>query len=298
MLKARNIFEVRRHEAWPSLHAAVSSISATCSLGLRAGTRHCTKVVGAGVTWHLFSANTIVTTDPWSRSNIQSGPAHADGLLLDGCTASSPPSKSAFGLSLTRCSAQIRRWENLRSARRPQEFSSASSTMIATPPTRFPAVELGCFHCRYASLYEQPTAEMSASPRSVEQARGVWVKLMQMYITSSAPRQVNIPSRVRDCLLSKPYDPLPPHPSELTEVCRIIYELMDDSLLIPFLQSAAQGQIACSSEERDCPTGRPSPATAAAISGETHNHLGFSSLRRRRGSHRKQQHNRFREWGR
>lgn len=195
-------------------------------------------------------------------------------------------------------------------------------TMIATPPTlsnilrdtTSPPWSLSAFtaylsenHCmelleflrdaeRYASFYEQPTAEKSPSPRSMEQARGWWEKLMQMYIAPSAPRQINIPSRLRDSLLSKSSDPFPPDPSELDEACRIVYELMDDSLLIPFLQSAAPARIACSSEERDGPTGRPPPATAVVMSAESHNHLGFSSLRRRRGSHRKHQHNRLREW--
>ncbi|KAK4077559.1 hypothetical protein Purlil1_12321 [Purpureocillium lilacinum] len=104
-----------------------------------------------------------------------------------------------------------------------------------------------------------------------------------MYIAPSAPRQINIPSRVRDSLLSKPSDPFPPDPSELDEACRIVYELMNDSLLIPFLQSAAPARLASTSQERDGPTGPPPPTTAVVMSAESHNHLGFSSLRRSRG---------------
>lgn len=62
---------------------------------------------------------------------------------------------------------------------------------------------------------------------------------MQVYIIPCAPREVNIPARVRDHLLNSPCGPAPPHPSQLDEACRIIYELMNDSLLVPFLESVA-----------------------------------------------------------
>jgi len=66
---------------------------------------------------------------------------------------------------------------------------------------------------------------------------GQWAKLMQAYIVPCAPREVNLPSRVRDRLLSLPYSPMPPHPSELDEAVAIVYELMNDSVLVPFIES-------------------------------------------------------------
>lgn len=92
---------------------------------------------------------------------------------------------------------------------------------------------------RYAAFYDQLSVEDPPSQDSKARVCGWWDKLMQVYIVPCAPREVNIPARVRDRLLNLPSGPCPPHPSELEEAGRIIYELMNDSLLVPFLQSVA-----------------------------------------------------------
>ena len=62
---------------------------------------------------------------------------------------------------------------------------------------------------------------------------------MKAYIIRSAPREVNLPSPVRDRLLSLTSLPLPPDPAELDGAVAIVYELMNDSLLLPFLESVS-----------------------------------------------------------
>ena len=103
---------------------------------------------------------------------------------------------------------------------------------------------------RYATFYDQLAAEPQPSRESNERVCSLWAKLMQVYIVPCAPREVNIPARVRDRLLNLPFGPSPPHPSALEDAGRIIYELMNDSLLVPFLQSVAPLQLASPSEER------------------------------------------------
>lgn len=66
---------------------------------------------------------------------------------------------------------------------------------------------------------------------------GLWQKLMQAYIQPYGSREVNLPAHVRDHLLSLPCGPQPPDPSELDDAVRIIYELMSDSVLVPFVES-------------------------------------------------------------
>jgi len=70
----------------------------------------------------------------------------------------------------------------------------------------------------------------------------LWQKLMHAYIQPCGTREVNLPSRVRDRLLSLPSVSVPPHPSELDEAVRIVYELMNDSVLGPFLASVAPSE--------------------------------------------------------
>ena len=67
----------------------------------------------------------------------------------------------------------------------------------------------------------------------------LWGKLMQAYIIPYAPREVNLPGPVRDRLLGLSYTSMPPSPRELDEAVQIVYELMNDSVLFPFIESVA-----------------------------------------------------------
>ena len=143
--------------------------------------------------------------------------------------------------------------------------SSLRSTMGTNPPTLTeilldvapPPWTLSAFtaylsqnHCmetleftldlqRYAAVHDQLQAENGLGGSGNQQLCALWEKLMQVYIAPCSPREINIPSRVRDRLLRLPGKPEPPHPRELEEAGRIVHELMNDSLLVPFLESAS-----------------------------------------------------------
>jgi len=85
------------------------------------------------------------------------------------------------------------------------------------------------------NLQQQPSAARDAN----EHVCTLWQKLMHAYILPCGYREVNLPAHVRDRLLSLPATPSPPHPSELDEAVTIVYELMNDSVLGPFLASVA-----------------------------------------------------------
>ncbi|KAF4982540.1 hypothetical protein FZEAL_1850 [Fusarium zealandicum] len=103
---------------------------------------------------------------------------------------------------------------------------------------------------RYAAFYtEMITENQQQCQDSHDRVCVLWEKLMQVYIIPCAPREVNIPARIRDRLLTLPCGPSPPHPSQLDEAGRILYELMNDSLLLPFLQSVTPMQLDGPSEE-------------------------------------------------
>lgn len=114
---------------------------------------------------------------------------------------------------------------------------------------------------RYATFYEQLLTEDPRSDDSNDRVCSLWEKLMQVYIVPCAPREVNIPARVRDRLLAIPYGPTPPHPSELAEAGRIIHELMNDSLLVPFLESVAPLHVDTTGSHHRLPSGPQSPAS-------------------------------------
>lgn len=92
---------------------------------------------------------------------------------------------------------------------------------------------------RYAAIYDQILADNNASLESNAQLGHLWDKLINVYVAPCSPREINIPSPVRDRLLRIPTNFEPPHPSALEEAGRIIHELMNDSLLVPFLESVS-----------------------------------------------------------
>ncbi|KAJ4294267.1 hypothetical protein N0V90_007957 [Kalmusia sp. IMI 367209] len=67
----------------------------------------------------------------------------------------------------------------------------------------------------------------------------LWRRLIDAYIRESGPREVNLPADVRDTLLNLSDSYVPPHPSALDEAVAKIYELMEESVLVSFLNSAS-----------------------------------------------------------
>jgi len=97
---------------------------------------------------------------------------------------------------------------------------------------------------RYGKHYQDMVERDSHTPLSpqspdCEYVRMLWQRLVDAYIAPNGPREVNLPSDVRDRLLSLPYTHTPPDPAELDPAVKIIYELMDESVLVPFLNSVA-----------------------------------------------------------
>lgn len=96
---------------------------------------------------------------------------------------------------------------------------------------------------RYTKHYHELLEKQAIAPLLLDSAeceyvRMLWRKLLDAYITPNGPREVNLPSAVRDHLVSLPIES-PPDPAELDTAVRIIYELMDESVLVPFLNSVA-----------------------------------------------------------
>ncbi|KAH6678950.1 RGS domain-containing protein [Plectosphaerella plurivora] len=90
---------------------------------------------------------------------------------------------------------------------------------------------------RYRNAYDKILSDAAWAKDGNDHVCSLWEKLMQAYIIPYAPREVNLPSRVRDGLLNRDYTSVPPPPSELDEAVGIVYELMNDSVLLPFIES-------------------------------------------------------------
>ncbi|KAK3900517.1 hypothetical protein C8A05DRAFT_35838 [Staphylotrichum tortipilum] len=162
--------------------------------------------------------------------------------------------------------------------------ATAPAVPISSPPslrdiltnTAPPPFTLGAFtaflsqnHCmetleftmdadRYRSVHSNFFGEQGApaaeppSAESHEHVCSLWRKIINAYIVQYSHREVNLPAPIRDRLLSLPSSPVPPDPSELDEAVKIVYELMNDSVLGPFLASmTAQDEDAGETEMVD-----------------------------------------------
>jgi hypothetical protein len=97
---------------------------------------------------------------------------------------------------------------------------------------------------RYTTHYHKmvesdPHTPLSPQTQDCDYVKMLWTKLLDAYIAPNAPREVNLPSNVRNRLMSLPHTFAPPDPAELEPAVKIIYELMDESVLVPFLNSVA-----------------------------------------------------------
>ena len=93
---------------------------------------------------------------------------------------------------------------------------------------------------RYRERFDAMNVQMAGMPISPEfeecnYLRMLWQRLLEAYIVPDGSREINIPSNVRDTLLSLPNDRVPPRPEELDDATKIIYNLMEESVLVSFL---------------------------------------------------------------
>ncbi|KAI9676780.1 MAG: hypothetical protein M1829_002875 [Trizodia sp. TS-e1964] len=93
---------------------------------------------------------------------------------------------------------------------------------------------------RYRDHYHRmglPATPISPNDERCKYVRMLWQRLLDAYIIPNGPREVNLPSNVRDRLLSLPNNYAPPRPDELDPAVHNIYVLMDESVLAGFLNS-------------------------------------------------------------
>ncbi|KAH0602421.1 uncharacterized protein H6S33_008760 [Morchella sextelata] len=82
--------------------------------------------------------------------------------------------------------------------------------------------------------------------KGCEYVRMLWQRLMATYIVPNGPKEVNLPCTVRNHILSIPTNQIPPPPESLDSAVHIVYELMQESVLMPFI-SDCQQQANCGS---------------------------------------------------
>ncbi|KAL8744827.1 MAG: hypothetical protein Q9190_002972 [Brigantiaea leucoxantha] len=137
---------------------------------------------------------------------------------------------------------------------------------------------------RYRDRYDVVVTQTAGMPPSTESKeysyiRMLWKRLIDAYIMPDGPREINLPSDVRDTLLSLHNNSRPPSPDELDSAVKIIYNLMEESVLVSFLNEGPTGTTN-GFESNSNRKGRSSSGIGRSSSSRTHK-SGRSRSRRR-----------------
>jgi Regulator of G protein signaling domain len=95
---------------------------------------------------------------------------------------------------------------------------------------------------KYQEIYAQTAANLAGMPmnhdhQDVCDLQRHWVRILDVYIKPGSPREINLSSEVRDGLLDEMYSQKPPQPEALDPAVQRMYDLMGESIFMPFLNS-------------------------------------------------------------
>jgi hypothetical protein len=122
-------------------------------------------------------------------------------------------------------------------------------------------MDAGRYKKHYAKMMSRAHDGGLPPTKDREYVQALWQRLVEAYIQPNGSREVNLPSDVRDPIVNlKPRD-MPPAPETLDPAVAKIYELMEESVLVPFLnsvypQGAHPNGSSCSYETSDDSTMR------------------------------------------
>lgn len=99
-------------------------------------------------------------------------------------------------------------------------------------------MDAGRYKKHYHRMMNKAPVPGEPTAQDADYVKELWNRLMEAYIQPNGSREVNLPSQVRDpILVHKPTSTLPPEPSVLEPAVAKTYELMEESVLVPFLNS-------------------------------------------------------------
>lgn len=98
-------------------------------------------------------------------------------------------------------------------------------------------MDAGRYKKHYAKMLSKADDGEEPPAKDREYVQLLWTRLIDAYIQPNGSREVNLPSEVRDPILNLQVGDLPPTPEKLDPAVAKIYELMEESVLVPFINS-------------------------------------------------------------
>jgi hypothetical protein len=135
--------------------------------------------------------------------------------------------------------------EDVLNNRAPSPYTLAAYTAFLSQQHCLETLEFTTEAKRYADKYDEASATLAGMPLTMETQEGWeliqdWQRILEIYIKPGAPREINLPSEERDDLIERSYEVKPPCPDYLDAAVKRMYDLMSDSIFIPFCNSLKQ----------------------------------------------------------
>ncbi|KIW91138.1 uncharacterized protein Z519_08032 [Cladophialophora bantiana CBS 173.52] len=127
----------------------------------------------------------------------------------------------------------------------PSPYTLAAYTAFLSQQHCLETLEFTTEAKRYSDKYDEASASMGGMPLTIETQEGWeliqdWTRILEIYVKPGAPREINLPAEERDDLIERSYDIRPPRPDFLDAAVKRMYDLMSDSIFIPFCNSLKQ----------------------------------------------------------
>lgn len=124
----------------------------------------------------------------------------------------------------------------------PPPYTLAAYTAFLSQQHCLETLEFVTESRKYSAKYEEAAAQLKDSSISTSTDEGFdlmmdWTRLLDVYVKPGAPREINLPAEERDELIHCSYDPILPLPEALDPAIKRMYDLMSDSIFIPFCNS-------------------------------------------------------------
>ena len=124
----------------------------------------------------------------------------------------------------------------------PSPYTLAAYTAFLSQQHCLETLEFVTESRKYSDKYKDAVEELSGMDLTTDGDQGFelvqdWTRLLDVYVKPGAPREINLPAEERDDLVDQVYEPKPAPPEALDPAVKRMYDLMSDSIFIPFCNS-------------------------------------------------------------
>ncbi|KAL2430558.1 hypothetical protein ABEF95_010986 [Exophiala dermatitidis] len=135
--------------------------------------------------------------------------------------------------------------EDVLANKAPSPYTLAAYTAFLSQQHCLETLEFTTEAKKYADKFDEASASLAGMPITVDTQEGWdliqdWIRILDIYVKPGAPREINLPAEERDDLIEQPYELRPPRPEKLDPAVKRMYDLMSDSIFIPFCNSLQQ----------------------------------------------------------